>query len=169
MRNTRYADQRARIRALFLQPAESYRLNDAARILGVTRGVLTRDAKADDEEAYRENGRWRFTWRQVVYRALQQWSLAEIHAALGADARTALPALLNLRAVTVRLPEFIVRAIEVSAANEHMTIDDWLHHELVDFAGTAVDRMERLIPGFRRAYLYPGDAIRSGRKTSRIA
>lgn len=156
MKTTADGNRRERIRTLFLQPATSYRLNEAARILGTTRGVLTREAKADQEEAYRENGRWRFTWRQVVYLALQQWSLAEIHEALGADARSALPPLLNLQAVTVRLPEFIIRAIEVSAAHDRTTVDDWLHHELVDFAGTVADRMEQAVPGFRRAYFYPG-------------
>lgn len=67
-----------------------------------------------------------------------------------------LPPLLGLRAVTVRLPEFLVRAIEVSAATEDTTVDDWLHHELVDFAGTVADRIEGAVPGFRRAYLFPG-------------
>jgi len=27
---------------------------------------------------------------------------------------------------------------------------------LIDFAGTVATRMEREIPGFRRAYLFPG-------------
>jgi hypothetical protein len=67
-----------------------------------------------------------------------------------------LPPLLGLRTVTVRLPEYLVRAIELSAASNDTTVDDWLHHELVDFAGTVATTMERAIPGFRRAYLFPG-------------
>jgi hypothetical protein len=82
----------------------------------------------------------------------------DIHEALGADAPRALPPLLGLRAVTVRLPEFIVRAIEVSASHEDTSIDDWLHHELIDFAGSAATEMDRVIPGFRRAYLFPAEA-----------
>ncbi len=144
------------IRELFLHRQPSYRLSEVARLLGMTRGRLERDAKADQEGAYRVNGRWRFTWRQVVYLALRQWSLAEIHAALGPAATPALPPLLGLRAVTVRLPEYLVRAIELSAAADDITIDDWLHHELTDFAGTVVEGMERAIPGYRRAYLFPG-------------
>jgi hypothetical protein len=144
------------IRELFLQRKPSYRLSEAGRLLGMTRKQLEREAKADQEEAYRTNGRWRFTWRQVAYIALRRWSLAEIHDALGPDARTVLPPLLDLRAVTVRLPEYLVRAIELSAASDDTTVDDWLHHELVDFAGTVADRMERAVPGFRRAYFFPG-------------
>jgi len=32
-----------------------------------------------------------------------------------------------------------------------------LHHELIDFAGTVATTIERAIPGFRRAYLLPGE------------
>lgn len=145
-----------RIRDLFLQRKPTYRLSEAGRLLGMTRKQLEREARADHEDAYRANGRWRFTWRQLAYLAFRRWSLAEIHNALGPDASTVLPPLLGLRAVTVRLPEYLVRAIELSAASEDTTIDDWLHHELIDFAGTVATNMERAIPGFRRAYLFPG-------------
>jgi hypothetical protein len=144
------------IRELFLQRKPSYRLSEAGRLLGMTRKQLEREAKADHEDAYRDNGRWRFTWRQVAYVALRRWSLEEIHAALGSEAVRVLPSLLAMRTLTVRLPEYLVRAIEHEAASEDTTIDDWLHQELVDFAGTVVDRMEQVVPGFRRAYFYPG-------------
>ncbi|HJW93457.1 MAG TPA: hypothetical protein VJ901_07550 [Thermoanaerobaculia bacterium] len=123
----------------------------------MTRGRLEREARRDQEDAYRINGRWRFTWRQVAYLALRQWSLAHLHEALGTDAASVLPSLLALRTISVRLPEYLVRAIEHSAVSDDTTMDDWLHHELVDFAGTVVDQMERVAPGFRRAYIFPGN------------
>lgn len=43
-----------------------------------------------------------------------------------------------------------------AAAEDATTIDDWLRHELIDFAGTVVDRMQTILPGLRRAYLFPG-------------
>jgi hypothetical protein len=146
----------AHIRELFLQRKPSYRLSEAGRLLGMTRKQLEREARADQEEAYRTNGRWRFTWRQVAYLAFRRWTLAEIHEALGCDARGVLPPLLALRTLTIRLPEYIVRAIELSAVRDNTTIDDWLYRELVDFAGSIVERMERAVPGYRRAYFYPG-------------
>jgi hypothetical protein len=149
---------RQHIRELFLQRRPSYQLSEAGRLLGMTRRQLEREARADHEDAYRANGRWRFTWRQVAHIAFRRWSLAEIHDALGSDAATVLPPLLSLRAVTVCLPEYLVRAIEHSAGSDDTTVDDWLHHELIDFAGTVADRMERIVPGFRRAYLFPGKA-----------
>jgi hypothetical protein len=73
---------------LFLHPAESYRLSEAARLIGVSPGVLRREAEADQREAYRSNGSWCFSWRQVACMALRRWTLAEIHDALGDDAST---------------------------------------------------------------------------------
>jgi hypothetical protein len=150
------SNERQRIRELFLQRQPSYCLSEAARLIGVSPGVLRREAEADQREAYRANGSWRFSWRQVTYSALRRWSLAEIHDALGADAATVLPPLLALRTLTVRLPEYLVQALETMAAEDATTVDDWLHQELVDFAGTVADRMERVVTGFRRAYLFPG-------------
>jgi hypothetical protein len=153
---TSTADQRTRIQALFLHPAESYCLSEAARLIGISSGVLRREAEEDQRDAYRSNGSWQFTWRQVACIALRRWSLAEVHDALGSEAATVLPPLLALRSLTIRLPEYIVRAMEAMADEDATTLDDWVHHELVDFAGTVVDRMEAILPGFRRAYLFPG-------------
>lgn len=145
------------IRELFLQRKPSYQLSEAGRIRGMTRKQLEREARADHEDAYWTNGRWHFTWRQVAHLAFRRWSLTEIHEALGSDAMKVLPPLLGLRAVTVRLPEYLLRAIEHFAITSGTSLDDWLHRELVDFAGTVADQMERVTPGFRQAYLYPGD------------
>lgn len=144
------------IRELFLQRKPSYRLSEVGRLLGMTRKQLEREARADHEDAYRTNGRWRFTWRQVAHLAFRRWSLCEIHEALGIDAAAVLPPLLAMRTISVSLPEYLVRAIEHSAAADDITIDDWLQHELIDFAGTVASTMERAVPGFRRAYLFPG-------------
>jgi hypothetical protein len=149
-------ERQQHIQTLFLHPAESYRLSEAARLIGMSSGVLRREAEADQRDAYRSYGSWKFTWRQVAYIALRRWTLAEIHDALGDDASAILPPLLSLRTLTVRLPEYLVRTLETMAASDATTVDDWLHHELVDFAGTVADRMETILPGFRRAYLFPG-------------
>jgi hypothetical protein len=146
------------IRTLFLHRQPTYRLSEAARLLGMTRGALEREARADQTDAYRVNGRWRFTWRQVAYIALRRWSLAQIHDALGTDAVTVLPPLLAMRTLTVQLPEYLLRAVEHEAKGSDRSIDDWLQRELVDFASTVVNRMERVVPGFRRAYFFPGEA-----------
>ncbi len=155
MRRARHADHGG-IRALFLDRQESYTLAGAARLLGVSAGTLRREAEADDRDAYRSNGAWQFSWRQVAYIALRRWTLSQIHEALGADGERILPPLLALRPITVQLPAYLLRAIEHAATEDQTTVDDWLHLELIDFASGMVQRMERVLPGFRRAYLFPG-------------
>ena len=144
-----------RIRALFLDRQESYGLAAAARLIGVSANALRREAEQDDREAYRANSAWCFTWRQVAFIALRRWTLSQIHDALGADAAV-LPPLLALQPLCVRLPAYLVGAIECAAADDDTTVDDWLHQELIDFASGVVHRMERVLPGFRRAYFFPG-------------
>jgi hypothetical protein len=88
---------------------------------GTSRHTLIRDAVNDRREEYRDRHRWRWTWRQLAYAAFRRWSLAEIHAA------NVLPPLLALRTVSVRLPEYIIRAMETTAADVGATLDAWLH------------------------------------------
>lgn len=93
--------------------------------------------------------------------AQRRWTPAEIQDALGDAATGALPPLLSLRAVTVRLPEFIVRALETVAAENGTTLEGALHGELIDFAGTMAERMDRIAPGYREAYFFPGGPVRA--------
>jgi hypothetical protein len=147
--------RRGQIQKLFLARANSYGFDEAVEIIGLSPAALRREVDDDQRDAYRINGEWRFTWRQVAFIALRRWTLAEIHEALS-DAASPLPPLLSLRALTIRLPQFLVRAIEVAASANHMSVDEWLRLELTDFAGTVVEDMEAACPGFRRAYLFPG-------------
>jgi hypothetical protein len=149
-------DRCQRIRSLFLSRAESYGLAEVALLTETSARTLRREVAAGDRDAAKVRGAWRFTWRQAVYVAMERWTLAEIHEALGKDAEAVLPPLLTLRAVTFRLPEFIVRALESIASENRTTVDAFLHGELIDFAGTVTNHMDRIHPGFRRAYLFPG-------------
>lgn len=155
MRRAPHVD-RERIRQLFLDRRDSYTLAAAARVLGVAPGTVRREAEYDDRDAYRANGAWRFRWRQVAFLALRRWTVSQIYEALGPDAATVLPSLLAPQPLTVHLPAYLVHAIEHAADDEQLSVDDWLHLEMVDFASGVVHRMERALPGFRRAYLFPG-------------
>jgi hypothetical protein len=148
--------QQERIRAVFLHPAESYPLCEVARLTETPARRLRREVAAGDRDGAKVRGLWRFTWRQTVCLALECWTLAEIHEALGTDAEAILPPLLMLRAVTVRLPEYIIRALEITAAENGTTLDAALQWELIDFAGAHSEGMEAAIPGYLRAYLFPG-------------
>lgn len=154
----RGSERRKRIQTLFLHPVEFYRLSEGARLLGITPYALKREAEQDRREDYRAGGTWRFTWRQLAYVAFRTWTLAEIQEALGPEAARVLPPLLALRSVTARLPEFLLRAMEIAAENDGTTLDAWLHFEMMDFASGVVERMETVLPGYSRAFHYPGVA-----------
>jgi len=49
-----------------------------------------------------------------------------------------------------------MRAIELSAASDETTVDDWSHHELIDFAGTVATAMERAVRGIGARISFPG-------------
>jgi len=132
-------DLKQRIQTLFLQPAESYELREVARLTDTPDRSLRREVAAGLRDAEKV-----------------RWTLAEIQDALGDEAAAVLPPLLALRAVTVRLPEYIVRALETVAAEDQTILDASLYGELIDFAGTHLTRLEATIPGYRRAYLFPG-------------
>jgi hypothetical protein len=148
--------QRDRIRSLFLHPAESYRLSEGARLLGIAPATLRREAEDDRRDEYRSGGKWCFRWRQLACIALRRWSIVEVEDALGSDAAAVLPPLLALRTVTLRLPAFIVCTLETIARKNGTTPDACLHQELMDFAGVWAEEMEATHPGFRRAFLFPG-------------
>lgn len=144
------------IRALFLHPAESYDLAEVVCLTRVSLRKLRREVASGSCDAVKVRGAWRFTWRQAVYVAMERWTLAEIQEALGADATAVLPPLLALRAVTLHLPEYLIRALEIIAADNETTLEDAIHGELTDFAGTVAGWMESRVPGYRQAYLFPG-------------
>src|SRR5437899_539503 len=108
--------QQERIRFVFLHPAESYGLCEVARLTEMPARKLRREVAGGYRDGAKVRGLWRFTWRQTVCFALECWTLAEIHDALGTDAATVLPPLLALRTVMVQLPEFMLRALETVAA-----------------------------------------------------
>jgi len=149
-------DKCQRIRTLFLNPADSYTLLEVADLTDTPVRRLRREVADGLRDAEKVRGVWRFLWRHAVYVAMERWTLVEIEDVLGDDAMTVLPPLLALRTVTVRLPEYIIRAFEAVAAEGGTTLEAALGYELVEFAGTHLTWLEGSIPGYREAYLFPG-------------
>jgi hypothetical protein len=149
-------DRCQRIRSLFLTPADTYTLREVADLTDTPVRTLRREVVRGLRDAEKVRGAWRFAWRQAAYVAMDRWTLAEIQDALGDAAASMLPPLLALRTVTVRLPEYIIRAFEAIAAKDGTTVDAALGFELIEFAGSNLTRMQGSIPGYRQAYLFPG-------------
>lgn len=149
-------DKRQRIRSLFLDSADSYTLREVATLTDTPVRTLRREVAAGLRDAEKVRGQWRFAWRQAAYVAMERWTLAEIQEALGGDAANVLPPMLALRTVTFRLPEYVVLALETIAEGQRTTLDAFLYGELIDFAGSHLTELETAIPGYRRAYMFPG-------------
>jgi hypothetical protein len=73
---------------------------------------------------------------------------SELHIETDSHTSGEAAAVAPLRAVRIRLPEYILRALETVAAEDGMTFDAALHGELIDFAGTMAGRIEKKVPAF---------------------
>lgn len=131
------------IRTVFLHAADSYSVAEAAFLTETSPATLRREVRRGDRDAQKIIGRGLLTWRQMAFLALDRWTLTEIHDALGDDAEGIFPPLLALRFITVRLPEYVVRALKCLAADSGKMIDDYLYGELIDFAGIVAGDVEK--------------------------
>ena len=149
------------IRRFFLHRQEQYTLTEAAEITGVSRSYLRREIVSGNSDASKDRrGQWRLAWRQLAFVAMRKWSIIAIVDALGEQAATVLPPLLLLEELTVRLPRYVVRALEFVGENIGATVDDALYGELIDFAGTVAREVDERVQGYAEAYFYPGEPSR---------
>jgi uncharacterized protein (DUF934 family) len=102
-------------------------------------------------------------WAEVVSFAIDLWSQEEIEAALGAQVAEALPELLRLTDLEVRIPRLEVLALEHVAMRDGRSVDAVLSRELLGFASAESEWLKRKIPGFLEALAWPeaSDALES--------
>jgi hypothetical protein len=150
------ADEQERIRAVFLERRDRYSLCDAANLLGLPYLRLRADIEAQEYDATPTADGYVLTWAQLAYIAVVRWELEAIYAALGDDAERVLPPLLRVREVTAALPEYMVRLLQMLAAEQHMSLSEYLRWQLLNLAQCANStEIEKLIPGFRAALMFP--------------
>jgi hypothetical protein len=94
----------------------------------------------------------------VVSFAMDLWSQEEIEAALGAEVAEAIPELLRLTELEVRIPRLEVLALERVAIRDGRSVDAVLARELLDFASAEAEWLDREIPGFLEALAWPEHA-----------
>ena len=142
------------IRSLFLSPQPSYPLAEAAELLGLTADeVIAWIEVGELEPAGTDEGQ--IPWAEVVSFGMDLWSQDVVEAALGAEVAKAIPELLRLTAIEVRIPRLEVVALERVAARDGQAVDALLARELRDFVSTHADWLEREIPGFAEALAWP--------------
>lgn len=105
-------------------------------------------------------------WAEVVSFGMDLWSQEVVEAALGAEVAEAIPELLRLTELEVRIPRLEVVALERVSAREGRAVDALLARELLDFVSAHAEWLEGEIPGFAAALAWPesGDDQGFGRE-----
>jgi hypothetical protein len=148
----------ANIRRLFLQPKASYSLSEGARLLGMQAKELRGWVEAGEVDAIETEPGLVLPWAEVVAFGMELWSQQEVEEALGAEVAAAIPQLLRLTELEVRLPRLEVVALEWVAAREGRAVDAVLAAELLDFVSAHAEWLEHEIPGFAAALAWPEPA-----------
>jgi hypothetical protein len=98
-------------------------------------------------------------WEELVSFVMDFWEQADIEAALGAEVADALPELLRLTDLQVRIPRMEVVALEKLAARDGKSVDTVLARELRDLMSAQSDWLAKEIPGFTAALAWPYQGI----------
>src|SRR5580765_6722833 len=143
------------VRELFLRPCAAYRPGEAARLLGMTEGDVREWMSTGELEGVPSGEGLVVPWEELVSFALGFWDQEEVEAALGAELHGAIPGLLRLAELRVRIPRMEVVALERVAAAEGRTVDALLSRELLDFVSANAPWLTEEVPGFGAALRWP--------------
>lgn len=136
----------------------SYSLSEVAQLFGIDVDLLAEQIRIGELEAVSDAGEPRLPWREVAHLALRRWPLTTIFDALGSIAFSHLPQLLRPTIVTVILPAYQARMLEVLAGDEHTNVSTFLQVHLLDLASAVdIERLEREVPGFTVAMRWPDE------------
>ena len=137
-----------RIRDLFLHQRSNYSPAEAAEAVGMSIEEVW-GANAVGELEATESGD--VPWAELVSFAMDFWDQEEIEAALGDELAEALPELLRLADLNVRIPRLEIAALERIALRDRRSIDAVLARELRDLVSSESAWLSREIPGFAHA------------------
>ena len=146
------------IRSLFLTPRPTYPIADAAALLGMGWRDMRAWLESGELEGVETDAGLVLPWGELVSFAMDFWSQESVEEALGDDVAAAIPELVRLMDLQVRLPRFEVAALERVAAREGKTVNALLARELLDFASAHVTWLAGEIPGFTEALAWPETA-----------
>jgi hypothetical protein len=143
------------IRRLFLSPKPSYPLPEAAKAFGMKVKELRGWVAAGELEAVEAEGVEAIAWAELVSFAMDLWSQEEIEAALGPQVAEAIPELLRLTELEVRIPRLEVLALERVAMRDGRSVDAVLARELLGLVSAEAVWLNLEIPGFLEALAWP--------------
>jgi hypothetical protein len=145
----------ANIRSLFLDPKDTYSDAEAAEILGIKPLELKERMESGELEGVRTCCGMKLPRKELISFALDHWSQASIEETLGDDLPNAIPKLLRLADLHVRVPRFEILALERLAERDGKSVDTVLAHELRDLVSAHADYLATVIPAFSAALRWP--------------
>lgn len=95
-------------------------------------------------------------WAELVSFGMELWDQEDVEAALGEDIEEAIPELLRLTELEVRIPRLEVIALERLAAVGGKSVSAVLARELRDLVSAHSEWLSREVPGFSEALGWPG-------------
>lgn len=147
------SDERtARIRRIFTAK-RTYTIPEAASVLGIDEPDLTREVERGDIASIIDDRH--LPWEEVAYLALRRWPLAVIFEALGSRETSLLPDLLRPTTITVTLPDYQVKMLEVLAKDQKVDVATFLQLHLLGLASSESSLLAKRIPGFTPALRFP--------------
>jgi hypothetical protein len=147
------------IRALFLSPKPTYPIPEGASLLGVEIGELRRWMEVGEIEGVETDGGLAVSWAELVSFGMDFWSQEAVEEALGDGLGEAIPELLRLTELEVRIPRMQVVTLERLAAADGQTVSAVLARELRDLVSVHAQWLSAQVPGFAEALLWPEPAM----------
>jgi hypothetical protein len=147
-----------RIRELFLSPRPTYPVSEVASVLGMDWRDVRSWMESGELEGMETDDGLVVPWAELVSFGMDMWSQEVVEEALGADVAQALPELLQLSELQVRIPRMEVVALERVAARERQTVSAVLARELRDFVSVHSEWLSLEVPGFAEALAWPESA-----------
>jgi hypothetical protein len=145
----------SKIRNLFLSPQKTYSAAQAAEATGMSLEDVLGWMEVGELEGIDCRGEIVLPWDELVSFAMDFWEQPDIEAALGAELAEALPDLLQLADLEVRIPRMEVVALEKLAARDGKSVDTVLARELRDVMSAQSEWLATEIPGFAAALAWP--------------
>jgi len=145
----------ATIRELFLHPRSTYTSAEAAEAIGMSVEDVEGWMEVGELEGIEVRGSVVLPWEELVSFAMGFWKQSDIEEALGAELAEALPELLMLSDMEVRIPRMEVVALQKLAARDGKSVDSILARELRDLVSAQSEWLASVIPGFAAALSWP--------------
>lgn len=147
------------IRSLFRHPTATYAIPEAAALLGMDLDDLEGWMDVGEIEGIDTDDGLVVPWAELVSFGMDFWSQEVVEEALGADVAEAIPELLRLTDLEVRIPRMQVVTLERLAAIDGETVSAVLARELRDLVSVHFPWLAAEVPGFAEAFHWPESGL----------